>query len=69
MLKGGSFQYLVVFAGDDSLYSIDLKIKLEREIAKKIVWGKWSSIVNADDLVAGWKVAKDWLSLVLDAEA
>jgi hypothetical protein len=28
---------MVVFAGDDSLYGIDLKIKLEREIAKKIV--------------------------------
>ena len=60
MLNGGNFQYLVVFAGDDSLYGIDLKIKLEREIAKKIVLGKWSPIVNADDLVPGWKVAKDW---------
>jgi hypothetical protein len=58
-LKGGNFQYLVVFAGDVSLYGIDLKIKLEREIAKKIVLGKWSPIVNA----------KSWLFLVLDADA
>ena len=47
MLKGGDFQYLVVFAGDDSLYGIDLKIKLEREIVKKIVLGKWSPTVNS----------------------
>ena len=60
MLNGGNFQYLVVFASDDSLNGIDLKIKLEREIAKKNVLGKWSPIVNADDLVPGWKVAKDW---------
>ncbi len=36
---------------------------------KKIVLGKWSPIVNADDLVTGWKVVKDWPSWVLDVDA
>ncbi len=36
---------------------------------KKIVLGKLSPLVNADDFVTGWKVAKGWPSWVLNADA
>ena len=46
------------------MYCFDLKLEL-RENSEKIVSGKWSSIANADDVVTGWKVAKDQLCRVL----
>ncbi len=44
-------------------------MKLRRKIAKKIVSGKWSSIIYTDGLVTGWKVAKNCLSWTFDADA
>ncbi len=63
------FWYLVVLASDDLSYCFDIKIEAERKIAKKIVSGKWSPIVYTDDLVTGWKVAKNWPSWPFDADA
>jgi hypothetical protein len=54
------FWYLVVLASDDLSYCFDIKIEAERKITKKIVSNKWSPIVYTDDLVTGWKVAKNW---------
>jgi hypothetical protein len=59
----------VVLASDDLSYCFDIKIEAERKIAKKIVSGKWSPIVYTDDLVTGWKVAKNWPSWTFDADA
>ncbi len=61
--------YLVVLASDDLSYCFEIKIVAERKIAKKIVLGKWSPIVYTDDLVTGWKVAKNWPSWTFDADA
>ncbi len=36
---------------------------------QKNVSDKWSSIANVDDVITGWKKAKDRLSLDLDADA
>jgi hypothetical protein len=33
-------------------------MKLERKIAKEIVLGNWTVLVNADEFVIGWKVSK-----------
>ncbi len=60
---------MVVLASDDLSYYFDIKIEAERKIAKKIVSGKWSPIVYTDDLVTGWKVAKNWPSWTFDADA
>jgi hypothetical protein len=37
-------------------------MKLERKTAKEIVWGNWTVLVNADEFVIGWKVAKEFPS-------
>ncbi len=46
---------------DDKYYGFNLKMKLERKIAKEIVFGNWRVLVNADEFVTGWKVAKNFL--------
>ncbi len=63
------FWYLVVLASDDLSYCLDIKIDLERKIAKKIVLGKWSPIVYTDDFATGWKVVKNRPSWTFDADA
>ncbi len=60
---------MVLEAGNDLYYGFDLKNKLERKIAKKIVCGNWSPVVIADELQTGWKAAKELPSLVYDADA
>jgi hypothetical protein len=59
----------VVLASVDLSYCFDIKIEAERKITKKIVLGKWSPIVYTDDLVTGWKVAKNWPFWTFDADA
>jgi hypothetical protein len=55
-----------------------LKNKLERKTAKEIALGNWTVLVNADEYVIGWKVAKElpswvnnsvaWEGFVIDIE-
>ena len=58
---------MVVLFSNDLFYCFDLTVQSERKIAKTIVLGKWSITVYADDLVTGWKVAKDRPIWSLDA--
>jgi hypothetical protein len=44
-------------------------MKLERKTAKEIVLVNWMVLVNADEFVIGWKVAKELPSRVNDAVA
>jgi hypothetical protein len=53
------FKYLVLESINDKYYGFDLKMKLERKIAKEIVLGNLTVLVNADELAIGWKVAKE----------
>ncbi len=51
---------------NDKYYDFNLKMKLERKTAKEIVLGNWMVLVNADEFVIGWKVAKEVPSWVND---
>ncbi len=63
---------------NDNYYGLNLKNKLERKTAKEIVLGNWTGLVNADEYVIGWKVAKElpfwinndvaWEGFVIDIE-
>ncbi len=44
-------------------------MKLERKTSKEIILGNWTVLVNADEFVIGWKVAKELLSWVNDTVA
>jgi hypothetical protein len=44
---------------DDNYYGFSLKNKFERKTAKEIVLGNWTVVVNGDEYVIGWKVAKE----------
>ncbi len=44
-------------------------MKLERKTAKEIDSGNWTVLVNADEFVIGWKVAKELPSWVNDSVA
>ncbi len=59
----------MVLASDDLSYCFDIKIEADKKIVKKIVSGKWSPIVYTNDLVTGWKVAKNRPSWTFDADA
>ena len=59
----------MVLTGDKSLYCFDLKFKVERKMVKKVVYGKWTSVANAGEVLTGWKVAKTRPSLAFDAIA
>jgi hypothetical protein len=52
---------------NDNYYGFNLKKKLERETLKEIVSGNWTVLVNADEYVFGWKVAKELPSWVNNA--
>ncbi len=62
-------KYLVLENINDTHYGFNLKKKLERKTAKEIVSGNWMVLVNADEFVIGWKVAKELPSWVNDAVA
>jgi hypothetical protein len=63
---------------NDNYYGFNLKKKLERITAKGIVLSNWTVLVNADEYVIGWKVAKElpnwmnnavaWEGFVIDSE-
>ncbi len=44
-------------------------MKLERKTAKEIVLGNWMVLINSDEFVIEWKVAKELPSWVNDAVA
>jgi hypothetical protein len=44
---------------NDKYYGFNLKMKLERKTAKEIVLGNLAVLVNENEFVIGWKVAKD----------
>jgi hypothetical protein len=48
----------------DNYYGFNLKNKLERKTAKEIALDNWMVLVNADEFVFGWKVAKELPSWV-----
>jgi hypothetical protein len=63
---------------NDSYYGFNLKNKLEWKTEKEIVLSNWMVLVNADEYVIGWKVAKElpywmnnadaWEGFVIDIE-
>ncbi len=65
-------------SSNDNYYGFTLKNKLEKKTAKAIVLGNWTVLVNADEFVTGWKVAKElpswvnndvaWVGFVIDIE-
>jgi hypothetical protein len=61
-VKDEQFKYLESI--DNNYYGFNLKNKLEGETAKEIVLGNWTVLVNADEYVIGWKVAKELPSWV-----
>jgi hypothetical protein len=68
-VKDKHFKYLVLESINDKYYGFNLKMKLERKTAREIVLGNWTVLVNADEFVIGWKVAKELPSWVNDADA
>ncbi len=54
---------------NDNYFGFNLKNKLERKTAKEIVSGNWTVLVNVDEYVIGWKVAKELPSWVNNAVA
>ncbi len=60
---------MVLESINDKYYGFNLKNKLERKTAKEIVSGNWTVLVNADEFVIGWKVAKELPSWVNNAVA
>jgi hypothetical protein len=54
---------------NDNYYGFNLKNILERKTAKEIVLGNWTVVVNANEYVIGWKVAKELHSWVNNAVA
>ncbi len=56
-------------SNNDNYYGVNLNDKLERKTAKEIVFGNWMVLVNADEFVIGWKVAKELPSWVNNAVA
>jgi hypothetical protein len=63
------FKFLVLESIDDNYYGFNLKNKLERKTAKEIVLGNWTVVVNADEYIIGWKMAKKLPSWVNNAVA
>ncbi len=59
----------MVLASDDLSYCFDIKNEAEDLSRKKNVSGKWSPIVYTNDLVTGWKVAKNRPSWTFGADA
>jgi hypothetical protein len=59
----------VLESNNDNYYGVNLNDKLERKTAKEIVFGNWMVLVNADEFVIGWKVAKELPSWVNNAVA
>jgi hypothetical protein len=49
-VKDEQFKYLVLESINDKYYGFNLKMKFERKIAKEIVLGNWTVLVNADDI-------------------
>jgi hypothetical protein len=68
-VKDEQFKYLVLESINDKYYGFNLKVKLERKTAKEIVSSNWAVLVNADEFVIGWKVAKELPSWVNNAVA
>jgi hypothetical protein len=72
------FKYLVLESVNDNYYGFNLKNKLARKTSKEIVLGNWMVLVDADEYVIGWKVAKNipswvnnaiaWKGFVIDIE-
>jgi hypothetical protein len=67
-VEGEQFKHLVMKNINDKYYGFNLKMKLEGKTAKEIVLGNWTVIVNADEFVIRWKVAKELPSWVNDAD-
>jgi hypothetical protein len=63
------FKYLVLESINDNYYGFNLKNKLQRKTAKEIVSGNWTVLVNTDEYVIWWNVAKELPSWVNNAVA
>jgi hypothetical protein len=68
-VKEEQFKYLVLESINDNYYGFNLKNKLEWKTAKEILLGNWTVLVNADEFVIGWKVAKELPSWINNAVA
>jgi hypothetical protein len=68
-VKDEQFKYFMLESINDNYHGFNLKNKLERKTAKEIVLGNWTVLVNADEYVIGWKVAKELSSWVNNAVA
>jgi hypothetical protein len=68
-VKDEQFKYLVLESINDKYYGFNLKMKPERKRAKEIGLGNWTVLVDVDEFVIGWKVAKELPSCVNNAVA
>jgi hypothetical protein len=54
---------------NDIFFGFNLNMKTEKRTAEEIVLGNCSALINNDEVVIGWKVAKDLPSWVCDVVA